>query len=65
MSEQTHEEGGGTEKAIAGSYILVGVLALSIGVGFLLGAGAGWILFGAFFVLAAATAVKSSKKAQP
>lgn len=54
-----------TQRVVIGIYSIAAVLALSIGLGFLIGPGAGWLFFGAFLLLAAVTAVKSAKQAQP
>lgn len=52
-----------TEKAIIGGYVLVAVIALSIGLGLLLGAWAGWLLFG--LVMASVATVAWGKANTP
>jgi hypothetical protein len=51
-------------RIILGCNVLVAGLAISIGLGYLLGAGAGWIAFGVLLAAIAINAAFKAKKAQ-
>jgi hypothetical protein len=64
MNEPTGTTDKISDRTVLGIFILAAALVLSIGLGFLLGAGAGWIFFGLFLLLVVIGNAKKIKAAQ-